>query len=86
MLETKLSPEEKRRLESYIQDIKWSLRHKGSLDFLTQQKLRIALTLLDAKQPGDKVLQADAKEIIWDEKPFEERRLRKLINGRRARQ
>jgi hypothetical protein len=77
----KLSPVEKKRLEKYIQDLEWALQHKGSLDFMAQQKLRITLTLLGARQPERKVLQAIAKEILWDDQPHKERRLRELING-----
>jgi hypothetical protein len=86
MLATKLSPEEKRRLERYMHDVKWNLRHKGSLDWITQQKLRIALTLLGAERHGGRMLQDEAKKILWDDQPFKERRLRKLINGRRPTQ
>ncbi len=76
-----LSPKEKRRLERFIQDIQWHLRHKGNLDWVARQKLRITLTLLGAERHGSKMLQSDAIEILWDDQPFKERRLRELING-----
>jgi hypothetical protein len=81
MLNPQLSPKEKRRLERYMQDIQWQLRQRGSLDWVARQKLRIALTLLGAERYGSKILQAEAQEILWDDQPFKERRLRKLVNG-----
>jgi len=81
MLSPQLSPLEKNRLERYMQDVQWQIRHKGSLDWSARQKLRIILTLLGAERHGSKMFQADALEILWDEQPFKERRLRELING-----
>ncbi|KKL63621.1 hypothetical protein LCGC14_2173270 [marine sediment metagenome] len=81
MLATKLSPEEKKRLERYILDLK-----RGSMDFIARQKLRIILTFLGALRPKDKMLQWEAQKILRDIQPFKEQRLRKLINGRRPRQ
>ena len=81
MLNPQLSPQEKKRLERFMQDIQWQLRHRGSLDWTARQKLRITLTLLGADRHVSKILQADAMEILWDEQPFKERRLRELING-----
>lgn len=76
MLKTELSPKEKRRLERFTQDVQ-----KGSLDFIARQKIRIILTILGADQPRNKVLQAEAVEILQDARPFKEQRLRKLVNG-----
>jgi hypothetical protein len=81
MLATKLSPEEKRRLERYIIELE-----RGSMDFIARQKLRILLTFLGAHRPKDKILQWEAQKILRDIQPFKERRLRELINGRRPRQ
>ncbi len=78
---TKLSPEEKRRLERYILDLE-----RGSMDFIARQKLRILLTFLGASSPKDKTLQWEAQKILRDTQPFKEQRLRELINGRRPRQ
>jgi len=76
MLETELSSKEKRQLERFTQDFK-----RGALDFIARQKVRIILTILGAKHPKNKMLQADAVEILQDTQPFKEQRLRKLVNG-----
>ena len=80
MLETKLSPEEKIRLEKFMGDVKTS-----HVDFITRQKVRIIVTRLGAKKP-DKMLLSDALDILKDEWPLKMIRIRKLINGRRTRQ
>jgi len=79
MLATKLSPEEKRRLERYIIELE-----RGSIDFIARQKIRIILTLLGAANPKDKRLHFEVQKILQDVQPFKERRLRELINGRRT--
>ena len=71
-----LLPKEKVRLERFIRDLK-----TDPLDFIARQKLRIVLTILGAKHPRGKLLQANAVEILQDDKLFKERRLRNLING-----
>jgi len=73
---TKLSPKEEKRLERFVRDLK-----VGPIDFIARQKVRILLTILGAGDPRSKTLQAHAVEILQDEQPSKEKRLRKLING-----
>lgn len=80
MLETKLSSEEKRRLERCMSDVKIS-----HVDFITRQKVRIIVTRLGGERPS-RVLLSDALDILKDDWPFKTQRIRKLINGRRPRQ
>jgi hypothetical protein len=88
MLEIKLSPKEKKRVERGIRNIRILSRQPALSDtnrFIKRQQLRVLLIILGAKKP-DKLLQADALDVINDWKPFKIKRLRKLINGRRPRQ
>ena len=80
MLETKLSPEEKRQLERFMSDVKTS-----HVDFITRQKVRIIVNRLGEEHPS-KMLLSEALDILKDEWPFKIQRIRKLINGRRSRQ
>ncbi len=80
MLANQLSPEEKRRLERFMSDVKTS-----HVDFITRQKVRIIVTSLGAERPN-KMLLSDALDILKDELPLKMIRIRKLINGRRLRQ
>ena len=77
---TKLSPEEKKRLERFMEDVK-----RDPLDFITRQKVRIIMTTLGAYR-FDKILLSDGLSILKDDGLFKLYRLRKLINGRRPRQ
>lgn len=88
MLATKLSPKEKRRVERGIRNIQILSRRKSLSEverFIKRQQLRAILLILGAdRRRIGYTLKRGALDIILDWKPFKIRRLRKLINGRRA--
>lgn len=88
MLAKELSPKEKRRLEKYMKNVSYLSRKEQLSDnyaFVMKRQMEVILKLLGARHVG-KVMVADAIDIMRDIWPFKERRLRKIIDGRRARQ
>lgn len=91
MLAKELSPQEKRKVERLIRNVRnlhgrWP-KLSDSGRFIFRQQLRVLLIRLGAdRRYLDPHLRSSALEIITDWKPFKIRRLRKLINGRRPRQ
>jgi transposase len=86
-----LSPEEKKRLTNFLRSTRvlarWAAREilpKG-YNFIMRQQMRQVLIILGARHP-DKIMIANALEIMRGPYPLRQRRLRKLINGRRSRQ
>lgn len=86
--ERPLSPLEKRRLNRSL-DIVSRLAGRSILSetnsFIMRQRMRYILVLLGAKQPN-RIMVANGLDIVRDMWPCKVRRLRKLVNGRRARQ
>jgi hypothetical protein len=83
-----LLPKEKERLKNFTRSIT-KLARKPILSrgnaFLMRQQMRAVLQMFGVTQPG-KILVGEALEVMQDVWPFKERRLRKLVNGRRPRQ
>jgi hypothetical protein len=80
-----LTPAEKKRLERSLSIVS-KLAGRDNLSetnvFILRQRMRHVLRLLGANHPN-RVMVAQGIHIMKDVWPFKERRLRKLIDGRR---
>ncbi len=82
----KLSPEEKKRLGNFMESVtKLSRKEKlsnGSA-FLMKHQMRTIFKVLGSPNPT-KIEMVHGFDVMRDLMPFKERRLRKLLDGRRS--
>lgn len=87
MVSPELTPKEKKRISRYIHNVEM-LSYKPNKNevetFIMRRQLTALLELLGVRH-RDLLFEARALKIIRDMWPWKERRLRKLVNGRRSR-